>query len=88
MSGRNQQREDRGWRWREKYDNHSATRPDLMPGHVHVLGILKHSRSRQEDRQEDTDFDLEGDSVLSVNPTGDPLLDLELAREAELAAVR
>jgi len=79
---------DRGWRWREKYDNHSATRPDLMPGHVHVLGILKHSRSRQEDHGgEGTDFDLE-DQTLAINPTGDPLLDLELAREAELAAVR
>ena len=61
-----------------------------MPGHVHVLGILRHSRSRQEaDTRQDTDYDLEADSGPLLNPTGAPLLDrLQAAREAELAAAR
>ena len=56
-----------------------------MPGHVHTLGILRHSRSRHEPR--DLDDDCLGDHQPLVNPTGDPRLDAKQAQEqAELAS--
>ena len=59
-----------------------ATRRDLMPGHVHTLGILKHSRSRHDRNQrggiEDDDCLLGDNEELSYNPTGDPLLDAKM----------
>merc|ERR1719516_711477 len=62
-----------------------ATRRDLMPGHVHTLGILRHSRSRH-DREGRDDGGLEdcledGTTVLLANPTGDPILDAKMAEE-------
>lgn len=90
------------WRWNENggggRSNHhyqdSATRRDLMPGHVHVLGILRHSRSRRlpppgenERRRHDPDDDCLGSDAPLINPTGDPLLDAKLEQEqAELAS--
>merc|ERR1719193_2405066 len=71
----------------------SATRKDLMPGHVHVLGILRHSRSSRgntahhHDRGGDLDDDCLGNEAPLVNPTGDPVLDAKLMEEqAELAS--
>jgi len=64
-----------------------------MPGHVHTLGILRHSRSRHE-RERSEEGGLEdcledGTSVLLDNPTGDPLLDAKMAEEqAEMAKKR
>ena len=53
-----------------------------MPGHVHTLGILKHSRSRHDRNQrggiEDDDCLLGDNEELSYNPTGDPLLDAKM----------
>merc|ERR1719347_2083514 len=64
-----------------------ATRRDLMPGHVHTLGILKHSRSRHDRNQrggiEDDDCLLGDNEELSYNPTGDPLLDAKMLQERE-----
>ncbi len=81
------------WRWNETNggrNQDSATRRDLMPGHVHVLGILRHSRSRREgehQREHDPDDDCLGSHAPLMNPTGDPLLDARLEREqAELAS--
>jgi hypothetical protein len=100
---RRQQQRDRwndennggSWRWNENgsgshNQQDSATRRDLMPGHVHVLGILRHSRSRRlplEERHHDPDDDCLGSDAPLLNPTGDPLLDARLEREqAELAS--
>merc|ERR1719367_989169 len=63
-----------------------ATRRDLMPGHVHTLGILKHSRSRHDRNNrelEDNDCLLGDNEELSFNPTGDPLLDAKMLAEHE-----
>jgi len=66
-----------------------ATRRDLMPGHVHTLGILRHSRSRHDREQEgrggieDDDCLLGDNEDLSFNPTGDPLLDAKMMAEQE-----
>ena len=53
-----------------------------MPGHVHTLGILKHSRSRHDRNNrggiEDDDCLLGDNEELSYNPTGDPLLDAKM----------
>ena len=53
-----------------------------MPGHVHTLGILKNSRSRNDRNQrggiEDDDCLLGDNEELSYNPTGDPLLDAKM----------
>ena len=60
-----------------------------MPGHVHVLGILRHSRSRRQEgeRHHDPDDDCLGSDAPLLNPTGDPLLDARLEKEqAELAS--
>jgi len=73
-----------------------ATRRDLMPGHVHTLGILRHSRSRHERADRDELLLGEGEDCLLgeeggllVNPTGDPLLDAKMLEEqAELAKKR
>jgi len=58
-----------------------------MPGHVHTLGILKHSRSRHDRNQrggiEDDDCLLGDNEELSYNPTGDPLLDAKMLQERE-----
>ena len=57
-----------------------------MPGHVHTLGILKHSRSRHDRNNrelEDNDCLLGDNEELSFNPTGDPLLDAKMLAEHE-----
>ena len=57
-----------------------------MPGHVHTLGILKHSRSRHDRNNrelEDNDCLLGDNEELSFNPTGDPLLDAKMLAEQE-----
>jgi len=59
-----------------------------MPGHVHTLGILRHSRSRH-DRDNAETFGEEGDSdALLINPTGDPVLDAKMMEEQEELAKR
>merc|ERR1719318_600935 len=66
------------------------TRRDLMPGHVHTLGILRHSRSRH-DRDNAETFGKEGElgnDALLINPTGDPLLDAKMMEEQEDLAKR
>jgi len=87
----NQREEDENnWRWNEVRRNRdSATRKDLMPGHVHTLGILRHSRSRHErdEPPRDLEDDCLGDAEPLINPTGDPRLDAKLMQEqAELAS--
>jgi len=67
-----------------------ATRRDLMPGHVHTLGILRHSRSRH-DRDNAETFGEEGElgnEGLLMNPTGDPMLDAKMMEEQEELAKR
>eukprot|EP00092_Neocalanus_flemingeri_P076161 GFUD01094428.1.p1 GENE.GFUD01094428.1~~GFUD01094428.1.p1 ORF type:complete len:645 (-),score=197.91 GFUD01094428.1:247-1908(-) len=67
-----------------------ATRRDLMPGHVHTLGILRHSRSRH-DRDNAETFGEEGElgeDGMMINPTGDPLLDAKMIEEQEELAKR
>jgi len=67
-----------------------ATRRDLMPGHVHTLGILRHSRSRNDKDNAETfgeEGELGGDAPL-INPTGDPLLDAKMMEEQEELAKR
>jgi len=71
-------------------DHARATRRDLMPGHVHTLGILRHSRSRH-DRDNAETFGEEGElgsDGLLMNPTGDPLLDAKMMEEQEELAKR
>ena len=73
------------WRWNEVRNRarDSATRRDLMPGQVHVQGILRHSR---EPRLRDPEDDCLGDDAPLFEPTGDPVLDAKLSQEqAELA---
>merc|ERR1719193_2023918 len=74
-------------RFQENRYFEQATRRDLMPGHVHTLGILKHSRSRHDRNQrggiEDDDCLLGDNEELSYNPTGDPLLDAKMLQERE-----
>merc|ERR1719300_914839 len=74
-------------RFQENRYFEQATRRDLMPGHVHTLGILKHSRSRHDRSQrggiEDDDCLLGDNEELSYNPTGDPLLDAKMLQERE-----
>jgi len=85
-------------RFQENRYFEQAARRDLMPGHVHTLGILRHSRSRGErevrgegrgdrgDRGggiEDEDLQLGGEEGLSFNPTGDPVLDAKMLAEHE-----
>ena len=55
-----------------------------MPGHVHTLGILHHSRSRH-DRHETFGDEENRDpgAGLAVNPTGDPVLDARMVEEEE-----
>jgi len=76
---------------RQYRDNHDqATRRDLMPGHVHTLGILRHSRSRHDRNNAETfgeEGELDNDSML-INPTGDPLLDAKMLEEQEEMARR
>jgi len=75
---------------RQYQDNHDqATRRDLMPGHVHTLGILRHSRSRHDRDNAETfgEGEIGGDSML-INPTGDPLLDAKMLEEQEEMAKR
>ena len=81
--------EEDSWRWNEVRNRtrDSATRRDLMPGQVHVQGILRHSRSRHEPDMRDPDDDCLGDDAPLFEPTGDPLLDAKLSQEqAELAS--
>merc|ERR1719209_315423 len=74
-------------RFQENRYFEQATRRDLMPGHVHTLGILKHSRSRHDRNQrggiEDDDCLLGDNEELSYNPTGDPRLDAKMLQERE-----
>merc|ERR1719370_2403114 len=74
-------------RFQENRYFEQATRRDLMPGHVHTLGILKHSRSRHDRNQrggiEDDDCLLGDNEELSYNPTGDPVLDAKMLQERE-----
>jgi len=80
-----EQIDDNNWRWNEVRNRNrdSATRKDLMPGHVHTLGILRHSRARHVEVDLDDDCLGESDTPLLVNPTGDPALDARLAKEQE-----
>jgi len=86
--------DENNWRWNEVRNRNrdSATRKDLMPGHVHTLGILRHSRLRHSDHPGETGghhVDPEDDCLGSsdtaplLNPTGDPALDARLAAEQE-----
>ena len=68
-----------------EFGDQSVTRRDLMPGHVHTLGILRHSRSRH-DRYNNETF---GEEMgMAANPTGDPLLDARMVEEEEEMARR
>ena len=51
---------------------HCCFPKDLMPGHVHTLGILRHSRSRHErdEPPRDLEDDCLGDAEPLINPTG------------------
>jgi len=76
--------------FQHEMDQDRATRRDLMPGHVHTLGILRHSRSRH-DRDNAETFGEEGElgnDGLLMNPTGDPLLDAKMMEEQEELAKR
>eukprot|EP00088_Acartia_fossae_P017905 TRINITY_DN20252_c0_g1_i3.p1 TRINITY_DN20252_c0_g1~~TRINITY_DN20252_c0_g1_i3.p1 ORF type:complete len:988 (-),score=346.56 TRINITY_DN20252_c0_g1_i3:228-3191(-) len=88
--------DDNNWRWNEVRNRNrdSATRRDLMPGHVHTLGILRHSRAARhhhnsadhnaaEGDHEDDDCLGASDSTPLINPTGDPRLDARLLEEQE-----
>ena len=82
---REEEWEEDSWRWNEVRNRarDSATRRDLMPGQVHVQGILRHSR---EPRLRDPEDDCLGDDAPLFEPTGDPVLDAKLSQEqAELA---
>ena len=70
-----------------EYGDQSVTRRDLMPGHVHTLGILRHSRSRH-DRHNHETFGEELEEQMAANPTGDPLLDARMVEEEEEMARR
>jgi len=78
-------------RFQENRYFEQAARRDLMPGHVHTLGILRHSRSRGERGErgergggiEEEDCLLGGEEGLSFNPTGDPVLDAKMLAEHE-----
>ena len=62
-----------------------------MPGHVHTLGILRHSRSRHDRHNHETFGDEENvdpGAGLAVNPTGDPVLDARMVEEEEEMARR
>jgi len=71
----------------KEYGDQSVTRRDLMPGHVHTLGILRHTRSRH-DRHNSETFGVGEESQMAQNPTGDPLLDARMAEEEEEMARR
>merc|ERR1719195_2158616 len=71
----------------KEYGDQSVTRRDLMPGHVHTLGILRHSRSRH-DRHNHETFGEELEEQMAANPTGDPLLDARMVEEEEEMARR
>jgi len=80
---------------REQYNkeagDQSVTRRDLMPGHVHTLGILRHSRSRHDRHNHETfgdDDNTDPHDGLAVNPTGDPVLDARMVEEEEEMARR
>merc|ERR550532_1237791 len=80
---------------REQYNkeagDQSVTRRDLMPGHVHTLGILRHSRSRHDRHNHETfgdDDSSDPHAGLAVNPTGDPVLDARMVEEEEEMARR
>jgi len=70
----------------KEYGDQRVTRRDLMPGHVHTLGILRHTRSRH-DRHNSETFGEESER-MAENPTGDPLLDARMAEEEEEMARR
>ena len=70
-----------------EYGDQSVTRRDLMPGHVHTLGILRHSRARR-DRHNHETFGEELEEQMAANPTGDPLLDARMVEEEEEMARR
>ena len=62
-----------------------------MPGHVHTLGILRHSRSRHDRHNHETfgdDDSSDPHAGLAVNPTGDPVLDARMVEEEEEMARR
>jgi hypothetical protein len=77
--------DDNNWRWNEVRNRNrdSATRKDLMPGHVHTLGILRHSRARHVEVDLEDDCLGATDTAPLINPTGDPALDARLAQEQE-----
>ncbi len=54
-----------------------------MPGHVHTLGILRHSRSRHDRHNLDTFGEDQETATMAANPTGDPLLDARMVEEEE-----
>ena len=69
----------------------SVTQRDLMPCHVHTLGILRHSHSRHDRHNHETFGDEENSDPgagLAVNPTGDPVLDARMVEEEEMAKRR
>ena len=64
------------------------TRRDLMPGHVHTLGILRHSRSRHDRHNLDTFGEDQETAAMAAVATGDPLLDARMVEEEEEMARR
>merc|ERR1719336_1901945 len=69
----------------KEYGDQSVTRRDLMPGHVHTLGILRHSRSRHDRHNHETFGEEE---IAASHSTGDPLLDARMLEEEEEMAKR
>merc|ERR1719468_768097 len=67
----------------KEFGDQSVTRRDLMPGHVHTLGILRHSRSRHDRHNLDTFGEDQETATMAANPTGDPLLDARMVEEEE-----
>merc|ERR1719367_2180482 len=69
----------------KEYGDQSVTRRELMPGHVHTLGILRHSRSRHDRHNHETFGEEE---IAASHSTGDPLLDARMLEEEEEMAKR
>merc|ERR1719471_1589230 len=69
----------------KEFGDQSVTRRDLMPGHVHTLGILRHSRSRHDRHNHETFGEEE---IAASHSTGDPLLDARMLEEEEEMAKR
>ena len=55
-----------------------------MPGHVHTLGILRHSRSRHDRHNLDTFGEDQETAAMAAVATGDPLLDARMVEEEDI----